>query len=143
MIERLRQDLRYAGRPFMRSPAFAGIAILAIAISVGANAAIFSLVNRHCWPPPYPQSSELVLIGETNRQTRQSFGHGAPANFLDWRTRNRTFTGLSGFESTSITLSTGDHPERRRAAMVNANFFDVPQASSARFARAAPIRWWR
>jgi putative ABC transport system permease protein len=126
MIEQLWQDVRYAGRTFMRSPGFAVIAIVTIAIGVGANAAIFSVVNATLLRPlPYPRSSELVLIGETNRQTRQAFGHAAPANFLDWRARNHSFTGLSGFESSSLTLSAGDHPERRPAAMVNANFFDV------------------
>ncbi len=126
MIERLWQDARYAGRMFMRSPGFVVIAILTIAIGVGANAAIFSVVNATMLRPlPYPRASELVLIGETNRQTRQSFGHAAPANFLDWRARNHSFTGLAGFEGTSLTFSSGDHPERRRAAMVTANFFDV------------------
>jgi len=126
VIERLWQDARYAGRMFMRSPGFVVIAILTIAIGVGANAAIFSVVNATMLRPlPYPRASELVLIGETNRQTRQSFGHAAPANFLDWSARNHSFTGLAGFEGTSLTFSSGDHPERRRAAMVTANFFDV------------------
>jgi putative ABC transport system permease protein len=126
VIERLWQDARYAGRMFIRSPGFVLIAILTIAIGVGANAAIFSVVNATMLRPlPYPRASELVLIGETNRQTRQSFGHAAPANFLDWRARNHSFAGLAGFAGTSLTFSAGDHPERRRAAMVTANFFDV------------------
>ena len=126
MIEQLRQDLRYAARTLRRAPGFAAVAIGTIAIGVGATTAIFSVVNATMLRAlPYPRSTELVLIGETNRQTRQSFGHAAPANFLDWRARNHSFTGIAGFENANITLSTGDHPERRRAAMVNANFFDV------------------
>ena len=94
MIERLWQDIRYAGRTFVRYPGFTLIAIFTIAIGVGANAAIFSVVNATVLRPlPYPRASELVLVTESNRQTRQSNGDATPANFLDWRVRNHSFTG--------------------------------------------------
>ena len=132
MIERLWQDVRYAGRTFMRSPGFALIAILTIAVGVGANAAIFSVVNATLLRPlPYPRADELVLVTNSNRQTGRSNGDATPANFLDWRARNHSFTGMAAFRETSVTLSSGDHPERRRAAMVNANFFDVLQIAPA------------
>jgi putative ABC transport system permease protein len=132
MIERLWQDVRYASRTFKRSPGFALIAIVTIAIGVGANAAIFSVVNATLLRPlPYPRAHELVLVSGSNRQTGQSTGDATPANFLDWRARNHSFAGMAAFRESSVTLSSGDHPERRRAAMVNANFFDVLQVAPA------------
>jgi putative ABC transport system permease protein len=132
MIERLWQDIRYAGRTFVRSPGFTLIAIFTIAIGVGANAAIFSVVNATVLRPlPYPRASELVLVTESNRQTRQSNGDATPANFLDWRVRNHSFTGMAAFREANVTLSSGDHPERRRAAIVNANFFEILQMKPA------------
>ena len=132
MIERIWQDVRYAGRTFVRSPGFVCIAIATIAIGVGANAAIFSVVNATLLRPlPYPRAHELVLVSGSNRQTGQSTGNATPANFLDWRARHHSFTGMAAFREASVTLSSGDHPERRRAAMVNASFFDVLQIAPA------------
>jgi putative ABC transport system permease protein len=126
VTERIWQDVRYAGRTFVRSPGFVSIAIATIAIGVGANAAIFSVVNATLLRPlPYPRAGELVLVSGSNRQTGQSTGDATPANFLDWRARNHSFTGMAAFREASVTLTAGDHPERRRAAIVNANFFDV------------------
>jgi putative ABC transport system permease protein len=135
VIESFWQDVRYAGRTFVRAPGFVIVAVLTIAIGVGANAAIFTVVNATMLRPlPYPRSSELVLISETDRQTRQvrqSAGPVAPANFLDWRVRNHSFTGVAGFESASLTLTGGDRPEGIVASMVNANFFDVLEMKPA------------
>jgi putative ABC transport system permease protein len=132
MIEHLWQDIRYAGRTFVRTPGFALIAISTIAIGVGANAAIFSVVNATLLRPlPYQRANELVLVTESNRQTRQSNGDATPANFLDWRVRNHSFTGMAAYREASVTLSSADHPERRRAAIVNANFFDILQVKPA------------
>src|SRR5262249_15703896 len=116
VMERLWQDIRYAGRPFVRSPGFVTTAIATIAIGVGANGAIFSVVNPRLGRPlPYPRAGELVLVSGSNRQTGQSAGDATPANFLDWRARNHSFTGLAAFREASVTLTDGDHPERRRA----------------------------
>jgi len=126
MIDSFRQDLRYAVRTFVRAPAFTLLAILTIAIGVGANTAIFSVVNATLLRPlPFPRATDLVLVSSANRQTRQSFSNTNAANFLDWRVRNHSFTGMAGFRESSVTLSSGDHPERLPAVMVNANFFDV------------------
>jgi len=132
MIDLFRHDLRYAVRTFVRAPGFTLLAILTIAIGVGANTAIFSVVNATLLRPlPFPRGHELVLVSMSNRQTRQPSNDATPANFLDWRVRNRSFTGLSAVRESSVTLSSGDHPERVSAAMVNANFFDVLQVKPA------------
>src|SRR5712691_5797270 len=126
MIDLFRHDLRYAVRTFVRAPGFTLLAILTIAIGVGANTAIFSVVNATLLRPlPVPRATQLVLVSAADRQTRQAFNNTNAANFLDWRVRNHSFTGLAGFRESSVTLSSGDHPERLQASMVTANFFDV------------------
>src|SRR4029079_605312 len=68
MIDRLFQDLRYAGRTLVRSPGFALLAVLTTAIGIGANAAIFSIVNAVILRPlPYPDAGRLVLVGQVDR----------------------------------------------------------------------------
>jgi putative ABC transport system permease protein len=132
MLDRLRQDLRYALRTCLRAPGFTLLAIVTVAVGVGANAAIFSVVHATLLRPlPFPRDNELVLVSMANRQTRQSFNNTNPATFLDWRARNRSFTGLAGFREASLTFSGDGHPERLSAAMVNANFFDVLGVSAA------------
>jgi len=132
MIETLLQDLRYAGRTFRRSPGFLALTVLTIAIGVGANAAIFSIVNAVLLRPlPFPRAGELVLVTDANRQTRQSNGDASPANFLDWRARQQSFTAMAAFRQAAFTMSTSDRPERVTGAIVNANFFDVLAAAPA------------
>ncbi|HXI32060.1 MAG TPA: ABC transporter permease, partial [Vicinamibacterales bacterium] len=132
MIDTLRHDLRYAVRTCLRAPGFTLLAILTVAIGVGANAAIFSVVNATLLRPlPFPRDRELLLVSTSNRQTRVSLNNATPAIFLDWRARNHSFTGLAAFREVNITLSSGDRPERLEGAMVNANFFDVLQVAPA------------
>src|SRR5262249_42892251 len=132
MIDTLRHDLRYAIRTCLRVPGFALLAILTVAVGVGANAAIFSVVNATLLRPlPFPRDGELVLVSVSNRQTRQSANNAMPATFLDWRARNHSFTGLAGFREVNITLASDGRPERLVGAMVSANFFEVLQVPPA------------
>src|SRR5690242_16272007 len=124
MFAILRQDLSYAVRTFRRAPGFLVLAVATMAVGIGANAAIFSVVNAVLLRPlPYPNADELVIVSMSNRQTRQSSGDATPANFLDWRERNRTFAGMAAFRQAGFTVSSGDHAERIAGAIVNANFF--------------------
>ncbi|MGH9139806.1 MAG: ABC transporter permease, partial [Vicinamibacterales bacterium] len=126
MSERLMQDLRYAARTFRRAPGFLLLAVLTIAVGVGANAAIFSIVNAVLLRPlPFARANELVLVTDSDRRTRQSNGDATPANFLDWRVRQHSLTGLSGFRQAAFALSGGDRPESVPGAIVNATFFEV------------------
>jgi putative ABC transport system permease protein len=126
------QDVRYAYRAFSRAPGFTAIALVTIAIGIGTNAAIFSVVNAVLLRPlPYPRASELVIVSQGNRVTKQSGSDATPANFLDWRTRNRSFVGLAAFLETRPTLALGDLPERVQGAQVNASFFDLLEMKPA------------
>ena len=133
MIESLRQDLRYAIRAFLHTPGFVALAVLTMAIGVGANSAIFSIVDQVLLRPlPFADPDSLVLVANANRHTKQSAGDASPANFLDWRQRNHSFTALAAYRSANYTLTTGGDPERIAGAFVNANFFDVLGVSAAR-----------
>ena len=126
MIERLMQDLRYAARTFRRSPGFLLLTVLTIGVGVGANAAIFSIVNAVLLRPlPFSHPNELVLVTDSDRRTRQSNGDATPANFLDWRRASTQFHGASGVPAGAFALSGADRPESVAGAIVNANFFDV------------------
>lgn len=132
MIERLIQDLRYAMRTFRRAPGFLLLTVLTIAIGVGANAAIFSIVNTVLLKPlPFGRPNDLVLVTDSDRRTRQSNGDASPANFLDWRERQHSFTALSAFRPAAFALSGGDRPEAVAGAIVNANFFDLLDVTPA------------
>jgi putative ABC transport system permease protein len=132
MIQQLRQDVRYALRTFVRAPGFAAVVVGTIAVGIGANAAIFSVVNAVLLRPlPYPRAGELVILSQGNRVTKQSGGDATPANFLDWRQRNRSFIGLAAFLEGNPTVTSGDSPERIHAAQVNANFFDLLEVKPA------------
>ena len=132
MIEHLLQDLRYAARTFRRAPGFLLLTVLTIAIGVGANAAIFSIVNAVLLRPlPFGRPNDLVLVTDSDRRTRQSNGDASPANFLDWRVRQHSFTALAAFRQATFALTGGDRPESVAGAIVNANFFDILDVTPA------------
>jgi putative ABC transport system permease protein len=125
MIERFVQDLRYAGRTLRRAPGFLLLTVATIAVGVGANAAIFSIVNAVLLRPlPFARPDDLVLVTDVNTQTKQNSFDASPANFLDWRARNRSLAGLAAFRQATLAIS-GDRPESLSGAIVNANFFDL------------------
>jgi putative ABC transport system permease protein len=126
VIDAFRQDLRYSIRRLRRSPGFAALAILTLAIGIGANAAIFSIVNTVLLRPlPFADPSRLVFLQQNIRQTKATSRDASPANFLDWRARNHSLSGLAALRDSTFALAGGDRPERVGGAIVNANFFEV------------------
>ncbi len=120
MFDLFRNDLRYALRTLIRNPGFALLAVATIAIGVGANTAIFSVVYAVLLRPlPFAEPDALVLVSQANT------GSASPANFLDWRARSRAFDGLAAFRNAGFALSSGDHPDRVAGANVSANFFEI------------------
>ncbi len=95
-LERFIQDLRYGARLFGRSPAFSIVAVLTLALGIGANTAIFSVVNAVLLkPPPYPDPDRLVHIWEGKVGGGSSKNVVEPFYFLDWRERNRSFEQMA------------------------------------------------
>ena len=132
MTDRLLQDIRYTIRTCLRSPGFTLLTVATMAIGIGANTAIFSVVNAVMLRPlPYPDPDALVIVSQMNRQTRQGFGDATPANFLDWRERNRSVAGMAALRDQSYVLASGSRPERVSGGLVNANFFEVLGAKPA------------
>jgi predicted permease len=119
------QDTRYALRIFRRSPGFTAVALLTLALGVGANTAIFSVVNGVLLAPlPYPDSQQLVSVA----RTAPRFDHPVPVsgpNFLDWRNRARQFESMSAVDVRSFTVTLGGEPEQVIGAAVSSNFFHL------------------
>ena len=123
-MESLRQDLVYAIRIWLKSPAITGIAMLAMALGIGANTAIFSIVNAILLRPlPYPSAERLVRVWESEPELEKA--PIAPADFLDWKQQNQSFEQLAAFRSQSFNFTEGQEPERIRGARVSANFFSL------------------
>ncbi len=120
-------DLRYAIRMLMKSPGFAVIAVLALGLGIGANTAIFSVVNAVLLRPlPYPEPDRLVLL----RESTSTFPSGSVSypNYLDWRASQRTFTDLALVrrEPFNFAVSGADAaPDRINGARVTANYLTL------------------
>ena len=100
----LLQDLQYAGRQMMKSPGFAIIAILTLALGIGANTTIFSVVNGVLINPlPYPQADRLVVLFQNKPHfTRGSISY---LNFLDWQRDNRSFEAMAAYRNGDAKLT--------------------------------------
>jgi putative ABC transport system permease protein len=118
-------DLKYAARSLRRSPGFVIAAVATLALGIGANSAIFSVVNAVLLRPlPYPDPDRLVLVWERNIPRHQETNVVNPQNYLDWNDRAKSFSGLALLVWSQLTF-TGDSPEIIQGRAVSANFFDV------------------
>ena len=124
MIIDLARDTLYAARLLRRSPGFAAIALITLALGIGANTAIFSVLNAVLLRPlPYADPDRLVLIGE--RGPTGSAGNVGYTTFLDWRDRSHAFEEMALIRSWIPTLITNGEPERISGLRVSANFFHM------------------
>ncbi len=119
------KDLRYAIRTLLKQPGFTAIAILTLALGIGANTAIFSVVNAVLLRPlPYPEPERIVSLNEVINGTDSSI---ALPNYIDWRNDANSFQHLaiSRLESRNLSGVAGREPERISSAFVTSNFFNV------------------
>ena len=133
-VETTMQDIRYGMRALRRSPAYSLVAIATLAIGIGAGTAVFTVVGAVLMRPlPYQAPDQLVRIFETNPLRRWTRNIAAPANYADWRTRNKSFTGIAAYEQFSTNGSgAGDlfltgfgEPQSLKALGVSGNLFEV------------------
>jgi len=123
-MEALIQDLKYAARVLLKSPGFVAIAVLTLALGIGANTALFSVVNGVLLRPlPYPRPSELVVLSEKSANF-ESMSISYP-NFLDWQRSNSSFASLAAYRNDDFSITGSGEAERVRVGMVSASFFEM------------------
>jgi putative ABC transport system permease protein len=121
LLEALRQDLRFGLRALRKSPGFTAITVLTLAFGIGANTAIFSVVDAVLLRPlPYREPERLVSLFESKTPNDLSSRLGvAPGNFLDWRAQNRVFTQMGAASLPGFNITGTDRPERVAGAALS------------------------
>src|SRR5271169_4270134 len=123
-LENLLQDLRYGARTLVKSPGFAAVAILTLALGIGVNTALFSVVNGVLFKPlPYPHPEQLVWLAES----KPNFATGSISfpNFRDWQKDNHTFSGMAVYRSYNFNILGLGDAEQVRARFITSDFFSV------------------
>src|SRR5436190_7528849 len=117
-------DIRFALRQLLKSPAFTLIAVMALALAIGANTAIFSVVNAVLLRPlPYPNADQLIRGFGT--QPTLDEAPTSPANFLEWRNENQVFSRIATWNGQGFNLTGTDKPERVIGARVSSDIFQL------------------
>src|SRR5580765_6084435 len=118
------QDVRYAIRLLVRRPGFALVAVLTLALGIGAATSIFSVVDAVLLRPmPFPNPDRLVLMGIVGRNAGE---FPLPdTDFIEWRERNRTADAVAAYSQQAINITGDGHPERIPGALVTDQFFNV------------------
>lgn len=128
-MQQLSKDFRYALRTLTRRPAFTVVAVITLALGIGANTAIFSVVNGVLLRPlSYPEPEQLVALREAN-SLRQPDAQVAPGNFLEWQRQNTVFSDVIAYRTVSYNLTGEGVPERLLAGRVSAKTFKTLGAS--------------
>ena len=123
-METLFQDLRYGVRMALKSPAFTAVAVITLALGIGANTAVFSIVNGVLLNPlPFPQADQLVALGEN----KANFENGSISypNFRDWQKDNRSFSSMAVSRIFSFNLIGAGEPEQVDGDLVSSDFFSM------------------
>jgi macrolide transport system ATP-binding/permease protein len=124
MMETLVQDIRYAFRAMLKSPGFTAIAVLSLALGIGANAAIFSLVNAILFRP-LPVSEPARLVDVIPIRQGSEFNNFSYPIYRDFRDRNEVFDGLAVYRFSPMSLSREGNNERIWGYLVSGNYFDL------------------
>ncbi len=134
-METLLKDLRYGLRTLSKRPGFVAMAVSALALGIGANTAIFSVVNAVLLRPlPYVDPQRLVVVESGNKRAgAQQFGGVAPADFWDWQEQSQAFEHLAAFSGGGpgggFSLTGVENPELIPGARVSASFFPALKAA--------------
>ena len=118
--------MRYGLRTLLKNPGFTVVAVSALALGIGANSAIFSVVNAVLLRPlSFKNPKQLVMVWENATHLGFPKNTPAPPNFLDWQRQNTVFTGMAALVERSFNLTGVGEPERLDGRRVSANLFDV------------------
>ena len=125
-METLLQDVRYAVRVLLKKPGFTFVAVLTLALGIGANAAIFTAVDAALLRPfPYKNPAALVHVWQTSPQSEFSEHEAAYPDYLDWRAQNSAFEELAGYNLNAAIYSGQGQPEFIRTTRVTSSFFPL------------------
>lgn len=120
------QDIRFGFRTLLKSPGFTAIAIVALALGIGANTAIFSLADAFLLKPlNIPDPEHLVIVGELAPGQTDDINSVSAANFADWKNQSKSFEALAAFDQNEANLTGSGLPEKIQDAEVTANFFTL------------------
>ena len=120
-------DLRYAFRTLLANPGFTAVAVLCLALGIGVNGAIFSIVDGVLLQPyPYPEADRIVVLNSTNPKRNVNRTGLSYPDFKDWRDQNAAFSAMAAFQGRSLTIADGaGEPERFAGAAISWNLFKL------------------
>src|SRR2546423_10429064 len=125
-MESLIRDTRFALRTMMKKPGFTAVAIIIMALGIGANTAIFSLVRAVLLRPlPFANPDRLVMVWEDAAYVGFPKNTPAPAHYADWKTRNEVFEDMAAMTGRDFNLTGDGEPEKVYAYGVTASFFPL------------------
>lgn len=126
-VENLSRNLRYALRTLRRGPGFTAVAVLTLALGIGATTAIFSVVYATLFETlPYPKPEQLVMIWSSVNQRRNSVSVG---DYIEWKRRSTSFQYLEAWTGATFNVATDERPEQIQAALMTPGFFRMTGAS--------------
>ena len=132
-LEQLWQDIRYALRMLRKNPGFTAVAILTLALGIGANTLIFSIAYAVLLRPlPYPSPEKILTLWESNLSQSSSRSQVSAANFYDWEASSKVFSAMSAYSGWRFNLTGVPQPENVSGALVTPDFFAVLGANPAR-----------
>src|SRR6185503_21090357 len=125
-MDELLRDLALAVRTLRRRPAFTALAVTVLALAIGANSAIFSVVEGVLLrAPAFDDPGRLVFVWEARPARNQIRNVVASYNYARWRERARSFAGMAAYNATGANITGSGDPERLDAGRVTANLFEV------------------
>ena len=128
----LLQEIRYALRMLRKTPGFTAIAVIALALGIGANTAIFSVAEAFLFKPlPFADLRRLVMVMEVVPHEPDATNSVAPATYLDWKAQSGSFEQMGGYVWNEMNLTGEGVPEKIEAVNVSANFFDILRGRAA------------
>src|SRR5215210_6848286 len=110
----------------VKKPGFTAVAVIALALGIGANSSIFSVVNAVLLRPlPFKDPARLVIVNETVRRETIEIRPASYPDFVDWRNQNQSLEDIAAFDSPSFSLTGSDEPERVPGELISASYFPL------------------
>src|SRR5215510_296714 len=126
LLEEVWQDLRYGARTLRKNPGFTAVAVVALALGIGANSAIFSVISALLLRPlPFKDPEKLVQVWETDVKRGDNKMTASYPNFADWRDQNHVFEQIAAYSGGGFILTGTADPERIQGAIVSPSFFPM------------------